>query len=346
MKTIELEKIKYQTLLGELETEGAVASLKSHFASGLSSSLQLAKVEAPLLVEHGTGINDDLSGIENPVRVIVKGIPGVSVEIIHSLAKWKRTKLARLKTIAGKGLITDMKALRPDEKLSEIHSIYVDQWDWEKVIQESDRNLEYLKDTVSDIYQCMLNTEDQIVSEHPILKGYLPPGITFIHSEELQQTYPHLTPKERENEVCKQKGAVFIIGIGAELADGKKHDDRAPDYDDWSTPTSHGRKGLNGDLLVWNKVLGKAVEISSMGIRVNPQALYMQVFLSSAEDRLGLGWHQQLLKGELPYTIGGGIGQSRLAMLLLQKKHIGEVQNSIWPKELINDLKKQNINLL
>jgi aspartate--ammonia ligase len=346
MKPIELKKSTYQSLLTETETESAIAVLKSHFALSLSNRLNLAKVEAPLLVEQGTGINDDLNGIENPASVNVKEMPESSIEIVHSLAKWKRAKLARLKAPIGQGLITDMKALRPDEDFSEVHSIYVDQWDWEKVIAESDRKLDYLKKTVSEIYASILDTEKHIVTQFPKLKATLPKEITFIHAEELQQIHPSLTPKEREHEICRSKGAVFIIGIGGELANGKRHDGRAPDYDDWSTKTSEDTKGLNGDILVWNKALGKSFEISSMGIRVNKEALYMQLFLSSEEDRLKLKWHKQLINGELPQTIGGGIGQSRLAMLLLQKKHIGEVQSSVWPKELITELKKQNINLL
>lgn len=347
MKTAELKPIStYQSLLSEKETEQAISSVKSYFTLSLSDRLKLTKVEAPLLVVKGTGINDDLNGIEHPVSVRVKEIPEVSVEIVHSLAKWKRAKLARLKAPAGEGLYTDMKALRPDEDFSDVHSIYVDQWDWEKVILESNRSLEYLKKTVSDIYQSILDTEKYICSLYPALKSYLPKEITFIHSEELQERYPKLTPKERENEIAKLKGAVFIIGIGGELADGKKHDGRAPDYDDWITETEPGRRGLNGDIIVWNNVLERAYEVSSMGIRVSPSSLKTQLFLAGAEDRLKLQWHQQLIKGDLPYTIGGGIGQSRLAMLLLQKKHIGEVQSSIWPESLVEKLKEQNINLL
>lgn len=346
METIELKETSYVSLLTEAETEQAITSVKVCFEQSLRKRLKLSKVEAPLLVEQGTGINDDLNGIENPVSVKVKQMPGTQVEIVHSLAKWKRAKLARLETPVGRGLITDMKALRPDEDFSEVHSIFVDQWDWEKVIDESDRKLDFLKKTVTDIYESILETEKHIASEFPVLKPKLPKQITFIHSEELQQKYPHLSPKEREHMICRLKGAVFIIGIGAELADGKKHDGRAPDYDDWSSITREGTKGLNGDILVWNEVLERSFELSSMGIRVNSHALYMQLFLCSAEDRLELEWHQQLTKGELPQTIGGGIGQSRLAMLLLQKKHIGEVQSSIWPKKLVKELKSQNINLL
>ncbi len=346
MKTIELEKTTYQPLLTEMETESAIAELKSYFAVSLSKSLGLTKVEAPLLVEQGTGINDDLNGIESPVTVNVKELPQVNVEIVHSLAKWKRVKLARLKTPPDQGLITDMKALRPDEDFSEVHSIYVDQWDWEKVIEKSDRNLDCLKKTVTSIYASIVDTEKHLAKWYRSIKPYLPESITFIHTEELLALYPLLTTKEREHNICKEHGAVFLIGIGGELADGKKHDGRAPDYDDWSTATSVGKRGLNGDILVWNNVLGKAFELSSMGIRVSPEALYMQLFLTGQEDRINLAWHQQLIKEELPYSIGGGIGQSRLAMLLLQKKHIGEVQSSIWPEQVIKELNKQNIHLL
>ena len=339
-------KTAYQPLLTEMETERAIAAVKSYFTTSLNNTLNLVKVEAPLLVEQGTGINDDLNGIERSVRVTVKEMPNVKVEIVHSLAKWKRTKLAKLKAPIGKGIITDMKALRPDEDFSEIHSIFVDQWDWEKVITESDRQLDFLKKTVIDIYKSIFATEKYITEMYPSIKSYLPEVITFFHSEELQKLYPELTPKERENKICQQHGAVFIIGIGGKLADGKKHDGRAPDYDDWSTETSQEKKGLNGDILIWNKVLGKAFEVSSMGIRVSPESLKKQLAITGEESRLTLDWHQQLIKGELPYTIGGGIGQSRLAMLLLQKKHIGEVQSSIWPSEIIKELKKENINLL
>lgn len=346
MKTIELKTTTYQSVLNEMETETAVAFLKSHFAGGLSKHLKLVKVEAPLLVEQGTGINDDLNGIESPVSVNVKEMPAVSIEIVHSLAKWKRAKLARLKVITGQGLYADMKALRPDEDFSDIHSIYVDQWDWEKTMKESDRTIDYLKQTVIEIYKEILDTEQQLALLYPKLKPCLAKEITFVHSEELLQMYPQFTPKQRENEICKLLGSVFIIGIGSELSDGKKHDGRAPDYDDWITETLEGKKGLNGDILIWNKQLERAFEISSMGIRVSPESLKKQLHISGQENRLKLDWHQQLIKGELPYTIGGGIGQSRLAMLLLQKKHIGEVQSSIWPKAMVADLKEQNIYVL
>jgi aspartate--ammonia ligase len=337
---------KYQSLLSEIQTEKAIALIKSHFATALSNRLQLTKVEAPLLVSQGTGYNDDLNGIEKPVSVAVKELPDTGVEIVHSLAKWKRAKLARLGAIAGEGIYTNMKALRPDEDFSPIHSIFVDQWDWEKVITVQDRNLAYLEETVQQIYQSILDTELYISALYPTIKPYLPPKITFIHSETLQERYPELSPKQREKVICKELGAVFIIGIGAYLKNGEKHDGRAPDYDDWSSETGDGKKGLNGDILVWNKVLETAFEISSMGIRVSPESLRRQLALAKAEDRLKLDWHQQLLRGDLPYSIGGGIGQSRLAMLLLQKKHIGEVQSSIWPSALIKELETQNIYLL
>ena len=347
MKTIEKTETKiYQTRLTETETESAISLVKSVFSKSLSENLNLLKVEAPLIVERGTGINDDLNGIENPVLVKIKEMPKVTVEIVHSLAKWKRAKLARMRAPVGKGLITDMKALRPDEDFSTVHSIYVDQWDWEKVIAKEDRTIDLLKKEVRLIYQSILDAEKAVMETYPSIKAYLPEDISFIHAEDLLELYPDYTAKERENAIAKKHGAVFLIGIGGELADGKKHDGRAPDYDDWSTGTISGKKGLNGDILVWNNILGKAFEISSMGIRVSPEALLLQLSLAGAEERIHLDWHQQLVKGELPYTIGGGIGQSRLAMLLLQKRHIGEVQSSIWPKELVNELKQQNINLL
>jgi aspartate--ammonia ligase len=346
MKTIELTEKQDIKVLSELQTEIAISSLKAYFSKSLSERLNLIKVEAPLIVEKGTGINDDLNGIENPVSVKVKDLPKVPVEIVHSLAKWKRAKLGRLQVKAGEGLCTDMRALRPDEDFSNLHSIYVDQWDWEKVILEENRTLVYLEKTVRDIYKSIVDTEKYITSLYPVLKAYLPEEIHFVHTEDLQKMYPDLSPKERENEICKIKGAVFLIGIGGELADGKKHDGRAPDYDDWSTETVSGKKGLNGDILIWNKVLGRAYEVSSMGIRVSPESLKRQLKITDSEDRLKLNWHQQLIQGELPFTIGGGLGQSRLAMLLLQKQHIGEVQASIWPSDLVKELKQQHINIL
>jgi len=333
MKTTEILKEKKPVpLLSELETEMAIAELKLKFAKSLGKKLNLIKVEAPLIVKKGTGVNDDLNGIESPVKVNVKELKDVPVEIVHSLAKWKRAKLGKLKLETGRGLYTDMRALRPDEEFSDVHSIYVDQWDWEKVIDVSDRSIVYLQSIVTEIYASILETELHVTTLYPQLKAFLPEKISFIHSEELQALYPELTPKQREDKIAREKEAVFIIGIGGALADGKPHDGRAPDYDDWTTETGKGTKGLNGDIIVWNPILQRAFEISSMGIRVSPESLRKQLLSSDQEQREGLKWHQQLLKGELPYTIGGGIGQSRLAMLLLQKRHIGEVQASIWPE--------------
>jgi aspartate--ammonia ligase len=255
-------------------------------------------------------------------------------EVVHSLAKWKRLKLAELGTPVGRGIYTDMNALRPDEDLDNIHSIYVDQWDWEKVIDRSDRNLDFLKKTVRHIYEAIKVTENCLYVEFPQLQPSLPEEIFFIHAEELLQMYPELSPKERENKIVKQHKAVFIIGIGGELSDGSIHDGRSADYDDWSTINSDGYKGLNGDLLLWNEVLQMAFEVSSMGIRVDEKAMLCQLESRKQMWKKDLFFHKKLLSGQLPYTIGGGIGQSRLCMYLLRKAHIGEIQSAIWPDEM------------
>jgi aspartate--ammonia ligase len=335
-----------QVVLSELATERAISDVKLKFSTSLGEVLNLVKVEAPLLVVKGTGINDDLNGIESPVTVHIKEMPEVTVEIVHSLAKWKRAKLARLKAPEDLGIYTDMKALRPDEDFSPIHSIYVDQWDWEKVISKSDRTLSYLKSTVKDIYKVLLETSKVISEKYDLDEVALPEEITFIHTEDLLQEYPSLTAKEREDRVCKEFGAVFLIGIGGDLIDGKPHDGRAPDYDDWTTESVTGKKGLNGDILVWNEVLGRSFELSSMGIRVSPESLLEQLKLRGQEHRLEMEWHKQLLAGKLPYTIGGGIGQSRLAMFLLKKSHIGEVQSSIWSDFVLEKIEKSGLKLL
>ncbi len=337
---------KSQVVLTELATERAISELKLKFSSSLGDTLNLIKVEAPLLVVKGTGINDDLNGIESPVTVNIKEMPEVTVEIVHSLAKWKRAKLAKLKAPEGLGIITDMKALRPDEDFSPIHSVYVDQWDWEKVIDKSDRTLSYLKNTVRDIYQVILETSESIIEKYELNELALPQQITFIHTEDLLSEYPDLTAKEREDKVCKKFGAVFLIGIGGDLIDGKPHDGRAPDYDDWTTESIDGKQGLNGDILVWNKVLERSYELSSMGIRVCPKSLKKQLQLRSQVQRLEMDWHKQLINEQLPYTIGGGIGQSRLAMYFLQKRHIGEVQSSIWSDDILTKLATDGIKLL
>jgi aspartate--ammonia ligase len=324
--------------------EELISFVKSKFAKELSSRLQLIKVEAPLLVEKGTGVNDDLNGIENPVSVSIHNIPSKRFEIVHSLAKWKREKLAKLGAKPEQGIYTDMRAIRTDEVLTELHSVYVDQWDWEKVISVENRNLDYLKNSVTKIYESILSVAQELDKSH-IISNELPEKITFLHSEEVLSLYPDLTPKERENEICKKYGAVFLIGIGGVLANGSAHDGRASDYDDWSTETTSDYKGLNGDLLLWNQVLDKAIEISSMGIRVDKESLLRQLKIAGNEDRKNLDWHKALIDGRLPQTIGGGIGQSRLTMFLLQKRHIGEVQSSVWDfdKELYSTENQLNI---
>ncbi len=325
----------YRNILGNVETtEKAIKALKDMFQANLSAQLALLRVTAPMVVLSGTGMNDDLNGVENPVSFEVKGVGGSKAEVVHSLAKWKRMKLSRMNTPVGRGIYTDMNALRPEEDLDNIHSIYVDQWDWEKVIDRSQRNVAFLKSMVRRIYEAIKVTENKLYVEFPQIEPMLPEEIFFIHSEELLQMYPDLTPKERENEITRKHKAVFIIGIGAPLSDGKPHDGRAADYDDWSTPGEYGLHGLNGDLLLWNPVLDMAFEISSMGIRVDASALERQLAMRGEEHKSSLLYHRMLLEGKLPYTIGGGIGQSRLCMFLLRKAHIGEIQSSIWPDDM------------
>ncbi|MFQ1022115.1 aspartate--ammonia ligase [Avibacterium paragallinarum] len=311
-----------------------ISFTKNTFTQKLSEHLGLVEVQGPILSQVGDGIQDNLSGIEKAVQVNVKQITDATFEVVHSLAKWKRHTLARFGFAEGEGLFVHMKALRPDEdSLDQTHSVFVDQWDWEKVIPAGRRNLSYLKETVRSIYQAILETE-AAVSEKFNLERFLPQEITFVHSEDLVKRYPDLDAKERENAICKEYGAVFLIGIGGVLSDGKPHDLRAPDYDDWTTTSEGDYKGLNGDILVWNPILERAFEVSSMGIRVDETALRKQLSLTNDEERLQFDWHQKLVNGHLPLSIGGGIGQSRLTMLLLHKKHIGEVQSSVWPKEV------------
>ncbi|HEM3978292.1 TPA: aspartate--ammonia ligase [Streptococcus suis] len=311
-----------------------ISFVKNTFTQYLKDKLEIVEVQGPILSRVGDGMQDNLSGVENAVTVNVKLIPDATYEVVHSLAKWKRHTLARFGFNEGEGLFVHMKALRPDEdSLDEIHSVYVDQWDWEKVIPDGRRNLAYLKETVEQIYKAIRLTELAVEARYDI-ESVLPKKITFIHTEDLVKNFPDLTPKERENVVAKEYGAVFLIGIGGELADGKPHDGRAPDYDDWTSPSEAGYKGLNGDILVWNEALGSAFELSSMGIRVDEEALKRQVAITGDEDRLEFDWHRALLNGLFPLSIGGGIGQSRLAMYLLRKKHIGEVQSSVWPQEV------------
>jgi aspartate--ammonia ligase len=311
-----------------------ISFVKSHFSRQLEEKLGLMEVQAPILSRVGDGTQDNLSGCEKAVQVKVKTLPDAQFEVVHSLAKWKRKTLGQHDFSAGEGLYTHMKALRPDEdRLTPIHSVYVDQWDWERVMGEGERHLGTLKQTVESIWAAMKATE-AAVSEQYGLTPFLPEQIHFVHSEELQQRFPDLDAKGRERAIAKELGAVFLIGIGGKLADGKRHDVRAPDYDDWSTSSQGGFKGLNGDIMVWNPVLEDAFELSSMGIRVDADALKRQLAVTGDDDRLQLEWHQSLLKGEMPQTIGGGIGQSRLVMLMLQQPHIGQVQCGVWPAEV------------
>ena len=336
----------YSNILGSVEnTEKAIKAVKDMFQDNLSAQLALLRVTAPMVVLSGTGLNDDLNGVERPVAFPIKDMDEQRAEVVHSLAKWKRIKLAQMNLPAGRGIYTDMNALRPDEELDNIHSIYVDQWDWEKVILKEQRNLDYLKKIVRRIYEAIKVTENKLYVEFPQIEPMLPEDIFFIHSEELLQLYPEMTPKQRENAIAKEHKAVFIIGIGGELSDGKAHDGRAADYDDWTTPCENGYKGLNGDLLLWNPVLESAFEVSSMGIRVDEEALSRQLKIRGEEHKSGLLYHKMLLDGELPYTIGGGIGQSRLCMFLLRKAHIGEIQSSIWPEDMRTACHQAGIDL-
>lgn len=322
-----------------LSTQRQISAVKSFFSRQLEARLNLTEVQAPLLSRLGDGTQDNLSGCEKAVQVRVKAIEGAQFEVVHSLAKWKRKTLGQHDFSAGEGLYTHMKALRPDEEsLSPVHSVYVDQWDWERVMGDGERHLDMLKQTVETLWQAIKATEEQVSREFGLVP-FLPAQIHFVHSEALQRRYPELDGKARERAIAKELGAVFLIGIGGVLADGKRHDARAPDYDDWSTPTQEGFSGLNGDILVWNPVLEDVFEISSMGIRVDAQALKRQLKLTEDEDRLALEWHQSLLKGEMPQTIGGGIGQSRLTMLLLQLPHIGQVQCGVWPADVMANVK-------
>jgi len=336
----------YKSLLDLKQTEHAITIIKDSFQKFLSAELRLRRVTAPLFVMKGTGLNDDLNGTERPVTFPVKGLDNKYVEIVHSLAKWKRMMLADYDIEPGYGIYTDMNAIRPDEDLDNTHSIYVDQWDWERHIRPWERNLEYLVDIVKRIYEAMKHTEFVVFEKYPNILPILPEKITFIHAEELYDLYPGLSPKEREDKITREHGAVFIIGIGGQMPCGEKHDGRAPDYDDWSSPTIKNYKGLNGDILLWNPVLNRALEISSMGIRVNPEVLERQLKERGEEHRTSLMFHKRLLNNELPLSVGGGIGQSRLCMYFLRKAHIGEIQASIWPDEMREACARSNIFLV
>ena len=375
----------YRPLLDQRQTELAIKQIKDFFQLNLSSELRLHRVTAPLFVLKGMGINDDLNGVERPVSFKIKDMGEAEAEVVHSLAKWKRLTLAEYRIEPGYGIYTDMNAIRADEELDNLHSLYVDQWDWERVITPEERTIAFLKRTVNGIYSSMVRTEYMVCEMYPQISPMLPDSVLFIHAEELRQRYPDLSPKEREDAIAKEYGAVFIIGIGCRLGDGQKHDGRAADYDDWSTvatdapmiqgerPTSNtaesgnpsdyhtghshgmatsahcnGKKlpGLNGDLIVWNNVLQRSFEISSMGIRVDKEALLRQLKEEGQEERLNLYYHKQLMSGALPLSIGGGIGQSRLCMLFLRKAHIGEIQASIWPEEMRRECTAAGIPLI
>ena len=336
----------YKSSLDLIQTEQAIQIIKDFFQTSLSSELRLRRVTAPLFVLKGTGINDDLNGSERAVSFPVKDMNDARAEVVHSLAKWKRMILADYKIDPGYGIYTDMNAIRADETLDNIHSLYVDQWDWERHITPENYNIEFLKYIVRKIYEVMKRTEYVVYEKFPQIRPSLPEEIFFIHSEQLYALYPTLTPKEREDKITKEKGAVFVMGIGGKLSSGEKHDGRAPDYDNWTTLNSDGFLGLNGDILVWNPVLNQSLELSSMGIRVNPDALLHQLELEDSLDRKNLMFHKRLLNNELPLSIGGGIGQSRLCMFFLRKAHIGEIQASLWSDGMRADCAKHGIDLI
>lgn len=337
---------EYKPLLNLKQTELAIKQIKEIFQLNIASTLRLRRVTAPLFVLQGTGLNDDLSGTEHAVSFPIQDMNGATAEVVHSLAKWKRVTLADYNIPEGYGIYTDMNAIRAHEELDNLHSLYVDQWDWERVITAEERNISFLRKIVKDIYSAILHTEFMISEHYPQITPSLPRDIEFIHSEELRRMYPTLTAKEREEAITKEHKAVFIFGIGGKLGDGEPHDNRAPDYDDYSTPNDDGFYGLNGDLMIWSDILGKAVELSSMGIRVDKKTLLHQLEISGKEERKKLYFHQRLLNDTLPLSIGGGIGQSRLCMLLLKKAHIGEIQASIWPEDMRKQCRELNIPLI
>ena len=337
-----MKPIDYESVLDMRQTEQGIKLIKEFFQQNLSTELRLRRVTAPLFVLQGLGINDDLNGVTFPI----KDLGDAKAEVVHSLAKWKRLTLAEYHVEPGYGVYTDMNAIRADEELDNLHSLYVDQWDWEAVITRDQRNLDFLKNIVRRIYAAILRTEFLVCERYCKLNPFLPQEIHFIHSEDLLAMYPDKSVKEREDLIAKKYGAVFIIGIGGKLANGEPHDGRAPDYDDWTTECGDGKKGLNGDILIWYPVLGRAVELSSMGIRVDQESLTRQLEITGKQDRAKLYFHQKLLNGELPLSVGGGIGQSRLCMVLLQKAHLGEIQASIWPDEMRKECHELGMTLI
>ena len=319
------------------ETEKAIKEVKDYFERALSDALNLTRVSAPLFVKPESGLNDNLNGVERPVAFGVKEQDDAVVEIVHSLAKWKRMALKEYGFELGEGLYTDMTAIRRDEETDNIHSIYVDQWDWEKIIDKSERNVETLKEVVFRIYMAIKQTEYYICGKYHFMDPFLPKEISFVTTQELEDRWPDKTAKERENLIAREKGAVFLMKIGGALLSGERHDGRAPDYDDWE---------LNGDILVYYPVLDMSLELSSMGIRVDEESLARQLELSGCQDRAELPYHKAVLNKELPYTIGGGIGQSRICMFFMQRAHIGEVQSSIWPEDVVEIAKANGVHIL
>jgi aspartate--ammonia ligase len=326
----------YRPKMNVRETEIAIKLVKDLVENQIADTLNLTRVSAPLYVRPETGLNDNLNGVERPVAFDIRDI-GAHVEIVQSLAKWKRMALARYGFQPGEGLYTDMNAIRRDEVLDNLHSVYVDQWDWEKIISREQRNLDTLRDIVRELYRCFCRIENHILRLYPFLERKLPPDIFFITSQELEDRYPGLPPRRREDEICREKQAVFILQIGDKLKSGEPHDGRAPDYDDWQ---------LNGDLLFWYPTLERSFEISSMGIRVDETTMREQLVKASCTERMQLDFHQQVLAGTLPYTVGGGIGQSRICMFYLDKAHIGEVQASVWPPKMLDDCQSRGVTLL
>lgn len=327
----------YDPHLTVRETQEAIKYIRDTFQKEFGKEMNLERISAPLFVEKSSGLNDNLNGVERPVQFDIAGIPGETVEVVHSLAKWKRMALHEYGFQPGEGLYTNMNAIRRDEELDNLHSCYVDQWDWEKVITKEDRTIETLKETVRTIFKIIKHMQHEVWYKYPNAVNHLPKEITFITSQELEDRYPGKTPKERENLITKECGCVFLMQIGDKLASGEPHDGRAPDYDDWQ---------LNGDILFWFENLNCALEISSMGIRVDEKSLEEQLKKAGCEDRRSLPYHRMLLEGQLPYTIGGGIGQSRICMFFLRKAHIGEVQSSLWPDEMMQACEKSGIQLL
>lgn len=327
----------YTALLDYMESQRAIKKIKDYFQQELAYGLGLRRVSAPLFVTPESGLNDNLNGVERTVDFTIKDMDEAPAQVVQSLAKWKRMALGRYGIEPGRGIYTDMNAIRRDEELDNLHSIYVDQWDWEKAIRREDRTREYLRETVTKIYNAMKNLNDFVNRQYPEIRTDLPNEIFFLTTQQLEDLYPDKTPKEREDAITAEKRAVFLEQIGGKLASGVKHDGRAADYDDWS---------LNGDILLWNDVLGRSFEVSSMGIRVDEESLQSQLATEAQEERSKLPFHQAILNKELPYSIGGGIGQSRLCMYFLRKAHIGEVQASIWPKEMEEECRRAGIFLL